>query len=368
MNAHEQFDVIVVGGGPAGSTVASFVAMQGHRVLLLEREQFPRYQIGESLLPATINGICVMLGLEAELAAAGFPLKYGGTFRWGTSPEPWTFTFGPTTGQRGSSAFAYQVQRARFDTMLLQNARRKGVDVRERHAVREVLLDDDRVRGVAFTNPEGQRHTAEARFVVDASGHQTLISRNVGERVYSRFFQNLALFGYFEGGKRLPPPSDGNILVATCPEGWFWYIPLSPTLTSVGAVVAREHADKLKGDLDVALQRFIDGCPLIKEYLANATRVREGMYGQLRVRKEYSYCHRASGGPARCWWATRPASSIPSSRPACTWPPTRRCSPCARSMRAWATAWTRAGPSGSSSSATGGSSATSISSCSPSTT
>jgi len=94
---NEEFDVIVIGGGPAGSTVASFVAMQGHRVLVLERDSFPRHQIGESLLPATVHGICALLGMSAELARQNFPRKRGGTFRWGRSPAPWTFTFAKNT-------------------------------------------------------------------------------------------------------------------------------------------------------------------------------------------------------------------------------------------------------------------------------
>ena len=129
-NGSEQnFDVVVVGGGPGGSTTASFIAMDGHKVLLLEREKFPRHQVGESLLPATINGICVMLGVSEELAQANFTYKLGGTYRWGKHPEPWSFTFGPSSMIPGSQAFAYQVERMKFDAILLNNARKKGVDV-----------------------------------------------------------------------------------------------------------------------------------------------------------------------------------------------------------------------------------------------
>src|ERR1044071_5387978 len=111
----EEFDLIVVGGGPAGSTLSSFVAMQEHKVLLLERERFPRYQIGESLLPATIHGICVMLGVGEELKNANFTLKRGGTFRWGNNPKPWTFEFGISALMAGPTSYAYQVERSKFD-------------------------------------------------------------------------------------------------------------------------------------------------------------------------------------------------------------------------------------------------------------
>ena len=288
----ETFDLVVIGGGPAGSAVSSFVAMQKHRVLLLERERFPRYQIGESLLPVTVHGICRMLGVDEELKEANFMRKRGGTFRWGTRVEPWTFAFKDTWLLAGEdTGYAYQVERSRFDKLLLDNARRKGVDVREECAVTELLVDNGRVTGVEYTDDTGQRRTARARFVIDASGHRSQLHQHVGERIFSRFFQNVALYAYFENGKRLPPPNAGNILCAAFDQGWFWYIPLSDKLTSVGAVIAREHAEALQDGHEQAMSRFIDACPIIKDYLASATRVTTGQYGQFRVRKDYSYCN-----------------------------------------------------------------------------
>lgn len=282
-------DLVVLGGGPGGSTLASFVAMKGHRVLLLEEAKFPRHQIGESLLPATIHGICAMLGLSQEIAEAGFPRKRGGTFRWGKSPEPWTFAF--TKNPADPFGFAYQVERDRFDEMLLRNAARKGVEVREEHTVTETICEDGRVVGVRYRDQHGATHEARAPYIADASGHRTRVSGQVGDRVYSRFFQNVAVYGYYEHGKRLPSPNQGNILCAAFRDGWFWYIPLSDTLTSVGAVVSREAAEALKGGHEAALGRFIADCPIIEEYLAGATRVTSGKYGEVRVRKDYSYCN-----------------------------------------------------------------------------
>ena len=287
----EQVDLVVVGGGPAGATLSTFTAMQAWKVVLLERERFPRYQIGESLLPATVHGICPMLGVSEELKKANFTRKLGGTFRWGRNPKPWTFAFGSSSLMAGSRSYAYQVERAKFDQILLENARRKGVDVREQHTVKDVIVDNGRWTGVSYIDPDGREATIKARYVVDASGNTSRISERVGERIYSKFFQNVALFGYFLNGKRLAPPNQGNILSAAFDNGWFWYIPLSDTLTSVGVVLARQYADKLKDGYEEALTHFIDRCPIIKEYLANATRVTEGLYGQLRVRKDYSYCN-----------------------------------------------------------------------------
>jgi halogenation protein CepH len=290
MAASEEFDVVVAGGGPGGSTLAALVAKQGARVLLLEQEFFPRYQIGESLLPSTVHGICRLTGVADELAEAGFPVKRGGTFRWGARPEPWTFSFSVTPTMAARTSFAYQVERAKFDKILLDNAKRVGADVREGCTVTGVLEGDDRVSGVRYTDDKGDEREALATFVVDASGNKSRLHQAVGGvRNYSEFFRSLALFGYFEGGKRLPEPYSGNILSVAFDSGWFWYIPLSATLTSVGAVVRREMAAKIQGDPEKALSALIDECPMISDYLSSATRVTEGRYGKLRVRKDYSY-------------------------------------------------------------------------------
>lgn len=286
----EDVDVVVVGGGPGGSTLASLVANQGHRVVLLEKEHFPRYQIGESLLPSTIHGICRLLGVSDKLAQAGFTLKRGGTFRWGSNLTPWTFSFSISPRMAGETSFAYQVERSKFDKILLDNSRRIGVDVREGCTVTDVVSDDERVRGVLYVDAAGNAREIHSRYVVDASGNKSRIYQRIGgPRQYSEFFRSLALFGYFENGKRLPPPNSGNILSAAFDSGWFWYIPLSETLTSVGAVVRREMARKVQGDPERALQALIDECPMVKDYLGNAKRVTEGKYGQIRVRKDYSY-------------------------------------------------------------------------------
>ncbi|MEU1400481.1 tryptophan 7-halogenase [Micromonospora zamorensis] len=289
-NAHG-FDVVVVGGGPGGSTVSTLVAMQGYRVLLLEKEEFPRYQIGESLLPSTVHGICRLLGVSKELEKAAFMPKRGGTFRWGSSPEPWTFSFSVSETFSGPTSLAYQVERMKFDQILLDNARNKGVEVREKSSVVDVIEEDGRVCGVLYSDVDGVRHEVRSRFVVDASGNKSRIqSRIGGTRHYSDFFRNIALFGYFEGGKRLAAPNSGNILCAAFDAGWFWYIPLTDELTSVGAVLRRESLERVQGDREKALMGLIEECPLIAEYLSEARRVESGPYGEVRVRKDYSYC------------------------------------------------------------------------------
>jgi halogenation protein CepH len=182
------------------------------------------------------------------------------------------------------------VERSRFDEILLNNAAAHGVDVRQECAVTDVITESERVVGVKYLD-NGEEREAYGRYIIDASGNSGRLHRQAGgNRVFSEFFQNVALFGYWENAARLPAPNSGNILCVAFKDGWFWYIPLSDTLTSVGAVVSRESSALLRGDRAEAMDRLIASCPLIRENLANAHRVTEGQYGQIRTRKDWSYC------------------------------------------------------------------------------
>ena len=286
----EEFDVVLVGGGPAGSTAASLVSMQGHRALILEKERFPRYQIGESLLPATVHGICRLIGAWDALAQVGFTRKNGATSRWGINPEPWTFSYPDSPKMAFQTSYAYHVERMKFDQIMLDNARRLGAEVRECCSAKSVLESNGRVCGVRYTDGDGTEREVSGKFVVDASGNGSRLYRQAGgQRQYSDFFRSVALFGYFDGGKRLPEPNSGNILSVAFESGWFWYIPLSATLTSVGAVVRDDMAAKIQGDPESALANLIEECPMVSDYLSGAKRITTGEYGRLRVRKDYSY-------------------------------------------------------------------------------
>jgi halogenation protein CepH len=286
----ERFDLVVIGGGPGGSTASTLVAMRGHKVLLLEKEKFPRHQIGESLLPVTIHALCPLLGVDEAIKKAGFVKKFGALLRWGKNEKPWhvSFNMAPDLEKAGAD-YAYQVERSRFDAILLDNARQRGVEVREQQTVKDVVIEDDRVTGVRYVDQSGAERVASAQFVVDASGNGSPLQRSVGERIYSQFFRNVALYCYFNGAKRLSGVLSGNVISATFPEGWLWFIPLSDTLTSVGAVISREHARELQNDHDSTMRGFIESCPIINDLLSGATRVTDGQYGTFRIRKDYSY-------------------------------------------------------------------------------
>jgi FAD-dependent halogenase len=300
MSSADDADLIVIGGGPAGTTLASLVAKQGHRVILLERAKFPRYQIGESTLPQTY-GIFRHLGVLDELEAAGFNPKLGGRWYWGDSDVSekkidLDFTQLPDNLKLGKN-WAYQVERVKFDEILLNHARRLGVDVREEHSVEAMLTteDNDRVGGVRWESTaaatKGKKGELRARFVVDAAGHTSPHHRLCGDRVFADRFRNLAVFGYFTGGKRMPAPLTGSIMNVSFGRGWFWYIPLSAELTSVGAVLSLEHANILKQGHEPALKQLIAECPRIADFLSTANRVTDGVYGEVRVRKDWSYCN-----------------------------------------------------------------------------
>lgn len=275
------FDVIVVGGGPAGSVSAGFLAQAGFRVLLFEKERFPRYHIGESLLSATVP-IFEALGVMPAIDRAGFIRKPGGTFVWGSSAEPWSFFFREDPGGR---PHAYQVLRSEFDHILLRHAAGLGVEVREAHRV-ETIDVNGHVRVVAV-GQDGPT-TAEARYAIDASGQQALIGRRDGLREFNPFFKNLAVFSYFEGAERLDGPLAGNILSSAFADGWFWFIPLHDGTTSVGAVIdAQRFAGEAAGDSTALYDKLVAACGPVAARVRSARRV-----APVRIIRDYSYSSR----------------------------------------------------------------------------
>lgn len=276
----EHYDVIVIGGGPAGSSAAGFLAQSGARVLLFEKEIFPRYHIGESMLSATMP-ILDALGVMPAVEAAGFLRKPGGTFIWGESADPWSFFFREDPGGR---PHAFQVLRSQFDHILLQHAASLGVDVREGHQVREIRSAAD--VEVTVSDRDNRPLQARASYLIDASGQSALIGQRDRLREFNPFFKNLAIFGYFSGAQRLDGNLAGNILSAAFADGWFWFIPLHDGTTSVGAVIdAHKFAGEASAGADALYRRLISSCPAVAARVAAAELV-----SPVRVIRDYSYC------------------------------------------------------------------------------
>lgn len=267
------WDVIVVGGGPAGSTVASLVAKAGHRVLVLERTRFPRYQIGESLLLATWE-IFDVLGVRDRIANAGFMRKPGATFVWGNESRPWSVFFSELDGRQADSR---NVERAKFDAILLDRAVELGAAVSFDAEVRRVVKDaSGRVSGVSVFQ-DGEVRDLHARWVVDASGRSSGLTSDLVRRYRPDDFKGAALWTYFRGVEPLPEPNTGNILYAMFSWGWFWVIPLAGGVTSVGVVMNppkfKEEVAKVNGKQEL-FDAAVASCPLVATMLAGAERVK----------------------------------------------------------------------------------------------
>jgi len=276
----ERVDVVVVGGGPAGASAAAILAENGLSTLVLERDRFPRYHVGESLLPALWEH-WDRLGVTAQIEQAGFVVKQGIRFAHPGDPDD-VVLLSAEYPEYFPRAYTYHVDRARFDAILLDNARAKGADVREGWAVGDVVLEDGRVAGVlAAQHGEAPRAIA-AKVVVDATGRDCLIARKMGWRRPDPSLNKVAHFTQYAGGRRsavgdlLHPadriPGATTTDVHTVEGGWLWYIPLHDDVVSVGAVLDAHVAGRLAGEPETVFENALAGCPRVREQLEGARR------------------------------------------------------------------------------------------------
>lgn len=276
------YDVLVIGGGPAGSTAAALLAEKGWRVVLLEKEKFPRYSVGESLMPYCYFTLD-RLGLIPQIKSAGFPKKYSVQFvsTQGAVSQPFYFF----QHLDHEAATTWQVPRGEFDQMLLENARSKGARVLEETTVTALREEGSRVSGVEAVTGNGKTIQCSAKISVDASGRAAFSASRRRWRVRDPFLNRVAIWTYYRGALRDPGLDEGATTVAYLPrKGWFWYIPLPHDLVSVGIVAEKEYLFSGERDLEKIFLREVPTNPWVQRHLASGRRC-----SSFRVTREYSY-------------------------------------------------------------------------------
>jgi flavin-dependent dehydrogenase len=291
-NTSSEFDVIVMGGGPAGSTVASILAREGRTVVLFEKEQFPRHHIGESLMTDTYRTF-ERMGFLDKLKQSPFVRKYSVQFANSTGKESRPFYF--FEANHHESAVTWQVTRAVFDQMLIEHAEEQGSKVYQRTTVKRVLFDGRRAMGVEALMEDGSVRTFRAPVVVDATGQRAMLSNQFGWRMRDPKLKKAVLYSYFKGAHREPDLNGGATLVLRTEAGsggWFWYIPLENDITSVGIVADPEYLVKGRGqDLAKIFHEEVEKCEPCRRRVGGAPRV-DKIYSIL----DYSYRSKQNAG------------------------------------------------------------------------
>ena len=260
------YDAILIGAGPAGSSAATILAEKGHKVLLIEREKFPRYHVGESLLPFTFEPL-KRLGLIDDMRTSSFTKKYSVQFisTSGEASQPFYFN----SRYEDDVAQTWQVLRSEFDHMLLNKARSKGANILEETQVLDLLRDGERVTGVRVRTSDGNEVEYSAPITLDCTGKESFSSSRNRWRMRDPYLNKVAVWTYYKGAKRDTGIDEGATTVAFLPEkGWFWYIPQHNDMVSVGVVAEGKYLtrDKVKAPKEI-FDREVSQNKWIKEYL-----------------------------------------------------------------------------------------------------
>lgn len=277
-----RYDAIVIGAGPSGSTAAAVLASKGRRVLAIEREKFPRYHVGESLIPYTYFPL-ERIGMIERMKKSHFPSKYSVQFvgRSGNLSQPFYFF----EHLKHEAACTWQVLRSEFDQMLMDNAREKGVEVLEETKVTETIDENGTVTGVRAKAKDEGTLEFRAPITIDASGRDSLSMLRNNWRVRDDQLKKISIWTYYKGALRDPGRDEGATTIASIPErGWFWYIPLPDDMVSVGVVAERDYLYRDTRDLEEIFLREVTNNRWIEKHLAIGQRTEP-----LRVTGEFSY-------------------------------------------------------------------------------
>jgi flavin-dependent dehydrogenase len=273
------YDVAIIGGGPAGSTAATLLAKAGRRVIVFEREKFPRFHIGESLLPFSMQTFD-RLGVREKLDRTFLP-KFGGEIMAACGTKGVKFYF--KDGFRSKRDRAYQVTRSDFDKLLLDHSRENGAEVHEETEVTKVEFGEEAVK-IDIETPDGTKSKVEARYLLDCSGRQTTLGSLFNIKKTYDHLQKFSVFAHYENIDRLPGRDATLIRMVRGLDRWFWMIPLTDTRTSIGVVMDTATFRETKLTPQAALDRFIAEQPLMTERMKNAVRV-----SQVYSAGDYSY-------------------------------------------------------------------------------
>jgi flavin-dependent dehydrogenase len=279
-------DVVVIGGGPAGSTASTLIAQHGYRVELFERERFPRFHIGESLIPETY-WVLKRLNMLPKMQHSPFVKKYSVQFVNASGKLSAPFYFWDNKPHECSQT--WQVVRSEFDQMMLENAREHGVVAHEGVRVMDVLFEGDRAVGVTVREADGSIREVRAKVVVDASGQSGLIQNRLRLRIWDPLLNKGAIWTYWEGAYRDTGKDEGATLVLQTANknGWFWYIPQHNNRVSVGVVAPFDYLFKNRANpsnYEATYQEEVDRCVAVKERVSKARRI-AGYFAT----KDYSY-------------------------------------------------------------------------------